>query len=147
VVIVNRASWFGGLDQWGQNVTEVYQHLAQNPTIDTRRVFLFGASAETSPLSALVKARPDLWKGLLLLNPSGLPQIGDFPPGQSAPKILLSAGEAEGSEKYLKKYQAEAGQNGVAVAVVIHPNSTHWLVSIAAMQERTRAMVDFIFDN
>ncbi|MEI8288536.1 MAG: hypothetical protein WCH99_03630 [Verrucomicrobiota bacterium] len=147
VVIVDRASWFAGLDLWEENVMEVYKHLAQNPSIDQDRVYLFGASAETRPLSELAQKRPELWKGLLLLNPSALPQITSMVPGKTAPKILISAGQAEHGEQRFNRFQTEAGQNGVPVEVVIHPNSTHWLVSIDAMQERTKAMVDFIFNN
>ncbi len=147
VVVVDRASWYVGLDQWEENVMEVYKHLAKNPSIDQDRVFLFGASAETRPLSELAQKRPELWKGLLLLNPSALPQITSMVPGKTAPKILISAGQAEHGEERFNRFQADAGQNGVPVEVVIHPNSTHWLVSIDAMQERTKAMVDFIFNN
>ena len=147
VVIVDRASWFGGLDQWEENVTEVYKHLAHNPSIDKDQVFLFGASAETSPLSILVQDRPELWKGLLLLNPSGLPRLAEIPSGMPVPRILISSGKGENREDSFKRYQAEARQNGVPVDVVIHSNSTHWLVSIDALQERTKAMVDFIFNN
>jgi hypothetical protein len=148
VVIVKRGPyWHSGLIEWETNVLQVYNHLAQDPTIDTRRVYLFGASAETGPLSKLAEDRPELWNGLFLLSPAQLPDIAIMPPGKPAPRMLISAGKEEGNGEYLKRYQSDAGQKGVAVDVVIHPNTTHWLISIAAMQERTKAMVDFIYNN
>ena len=145
VVIINRKDWFAGLDQWGTNVMAVYQLLANHPTIDTRHVFLFGASAETWPLSLQAKENPELWHGLLLLNPSGLPLPAILPPGENLPRVLISTGEKEYGESLFKEYQAETRQNGIPVEVVLHANATHWLVSIDAMQARTKAITDFIF--
>ena len=147
VVIVNRSGWFAGLNEWETNVTDVYQHLAKNPTIDADRVFLFGASAETGSLSKLAQDRPELWKGLLLLNPSMIPQFAEMPPGKPVPKMLISVGEAEKKEAFLKWYKTEARQNAEAVTVIIHPNSNHWLISVDALRARTKAIVDLIFDN
>jgi len=147
VMIVNRPTWKTGLNEWGENIMEAYKYLAVNQAIDTSHVFLFGVSAETSPLRKLAQERPELWKGLLLLNPVALPQINAMPPGKPAPKILISSGQAEKREDLFNRYQADAGQNGVLVNVLIHSNSTHWIISTTAMRDRTKAIVDFIFDN
>lgn len=145
VVIIDRPGWYL-LDEWETNVMAVYQHLAQHPTIDTGQVFLFGASAETSPLSQLAQGQPGLWKGLLLLNPGQMPELDNFPSGQPAPRILISAGDQEHEDKRFQQYQLNAMSRGVPVEAFAHTNSTHFLVSVKALQERTKAMVHFIFD-
>jgi hypothetical protein len=142
VVIINRPGWGGeGLDKWNKNVFDLYRRLARDPAIDTSRVFLFGTSAETSPLSKLVEKYPQFWKGIMLFNPSVLPKLETVP----ASKILIST--AVSDEGRAKQYQQEALKYGVAVDVVIHTNCTHYPLSMATFRERGQAAMDFIFDN
>ena len=56
------------------NVLAVYDQLAKNPNVDKSRVFLFGFSAGTVVVSELVKNYPGRWRGIMLLNPSPLPE-------------------------------------------------------------------------
>jgi predicted esterase len=124
----------------------VYHALAHDPGIDTRRVYLFGASAETRYLSECVTQSPGLWKGIILLNPTQLPDFSKSPPFQSRPKILISAGGEEHEADRLKKYQADALNWGVLVDYVIHPGEPHHLVGNAGELERTKAMMHFVFE-
>ena len=105
VVIVNRSSWMGGIQNWGENVMAVYDFLIKDPSIDRNRVFLYGASAETQYLSQLIVKKPGLWAGALLLNPGALPDLAALPLNQSAPRLLLSCGELERREESLKRYR------------------------------------------
>ncbi len=146
VVIVNRGGWWNGLDQWGDDVTTAYQQLSPYLHIDKNRVFLFGASAETSYMSDFMAKSPGLWAGAILLNPGGLPDFSKSPLFQQRPRILISAGGNEHEEDRLKKYQADALKSGVLVDVIIHPGEGHHLVGNAAQLERTKAMMHFIFE-
>ena len=147
VVIVDRDTWMGGIDQLGNRIMSVYEQLAKNPMIDTNRVFLFGTSAETSYLSRLVADKPELWAGVMLLNPAGLPDLFTLPAGKAAPKILISAGKAEGQADNFKNYQQNAGQRGVPVEYYVHAGSGHWLLGTQSFNERCQAMAQFIFDH
>jgi len=146
VVIINRWSWWGGIEQWEENVTGVYQHLIRDPCIDSRQVYLFGASAETQYMSQLLEKSPGRWKGAVFLNPSGLPDFSQSPMWQSRPKILLSAGGEEHQDYLFKKFQADAASHGAVVDYVIHPGENHHLVGNAAQLERTKAIMHFIFE-
>jgi hypothetical protein len=146
VVIINRGTWSGGIQDWGQNVMGVYQNLVRNPCIDANRVFLFGASAETGYMGKFMARSPGLWKGAILLNPTGLPDLSTSPPFQSRPKLLISAGEAEHEDDRLKKFQTDALNYGGLSEVIIHPGENHHLVGNAAQLERTTAMMRFIFE-
>jgi hypothetical protein len=149
VVIVERPGWYVQLDEWGDRVMSVYQHLAKDAEIqmDPRQVFLFGASAETVQLSKFVEEQPNLWKGLILLDPTELPDLGKFALNQSVPKILISDGEEEHEQQRFKTYQESALRAGTLVNVVIHPDSTHYLITKVAMQQRIQAILNCIFSN
>lgn len=147
VVVVERADWWGGIDQWEENVMNVYQSRIQNSHIDPQRVFLFASSVESQYLGECIAKSPNLWKGAILLNPTQLPDFSNSPSGQQRPKILISAGEAEQHKTdQLKKYQEDALKFGVIAEVIVHPGEGHHLIGNAAQLERTKAMVHFIFD-
>jgi hypothetical protein len=146
VAIVNRKYWFIGVENWGNNVLGVYKTMAQNPRIDTSQVFLFSVSAETAYMSEFVTNSPGLWKGIILLNPSGLPDFSNSPRFSRRPKILISAGSEENEEDRFKKYQEESLQSGVMVEYVIHPGEGHYIVGNAGHLERAKAMMHFIFE-
>lgn len=146
VVAIDRAEWYEGLDQWGDNVMDVYQGLIQNPCIDKQRVFLFGASAETQYMCDFMIKSPGLWNGVILLNPGGLPDFSYSPRFQQRPRILVCAGSEEHEDDRLKQYQLGALKSGAVVDVIIHSGEGHHLVGNAAQLERTRAIQHFIFD-
>jgi hypothetical protein len=147
VVIVNRNNWWGGLKNWDSDVMAVYDQLMPDPTIDAKKVYLFGASAETEYLAKLVERRPELWTGLLLLNPTQLADLSALDSGKRLPKMFLSAGGEEGESIRFKEYQQAACGRGISVEIQEIPNSGHFLISRAAVQERTRAMAAFVFND
>jgi dipeptidyl aminopeptidase/acylaminoacyl peptidase len=146
VVIVDRPSWWGDIDKWGESVMAVYDLLVKNPTVDRRHVFLYGASAETQYLSEVLVKHPALWSGALLLNPGTLPDLSRLPRGQSGPRMLMSLGELEHGDERMKRYQQEALNYGTPVEFVVHKGATHWLQGKTAVCERTQAMIRFLFD-
>jgi hypothetical protein len=147
VVIVNRRNWNDGIQQWGDDVMAVYNQLLENRLgIDKHRVFLFGVSAETEYVSEFATKSPGLWRGILFLNPTGLPDFSRSPKKQQRPGILISAGSEEHEEDRFKKYQADALMSGALVEFTIGAGQGHHFVGNAAQLERTKAMVHFIFD-
>ena len=146
VVVVNRASWDDGIEQWEDMVTGVRKGLEKNRNIDFNQVFVFAASKETYYLSECVAKSPELWKGIILLDPTGLPDFSRSPRLQERPQILISAGGEEHEEDRLKKYQEESLRSGVLVDVVISSGENHFFVGNAGQLDRARAMIHFIFD-
>jgi len=146
VVIVNRWSWFGDIENWERNVMLAYRNFTHDPRIDSSQVYLFGASAETPYLSQCLARSPGLWRGAIFLNPSGLSDFSNSPRFQTRPRILISAGGEEHEEDRLKKYQADVLKDGVLVDFISHPGEWHHLVGNDAQLARTRAIMHFIFE-
>lgn len=147
VAVVDRRTWFGGIEQWGENILGIYQGMVQNPAVDKQRVFLFASSAETQYLSELLSQQSRLWKGVMLLNPSSLPDLSKLPPTQTVPKCLISLGALEGRNEQLKRYKTEAINHGMQVEYLAHEGATHWLQAKPAVRERTDAMLRFVLEN
>ena len=146
VVVVDRPTWFGDIELYGEYVQGAYEVMAKNPRVDTSRVYLFGASAETQYMTQIATDPANRWRGIIYLNPTGLPDFSGLPHFGPKPKILISAGGEEHEEARLAQYQAEALQAGVLVEYVIHPGEGHHLLGNAAQNERTQAMMHFIFE-
>jgi hypothetical protein len=146
VAIVERTSWNGGIGQWETNVLSLYQKLKQDPAIDTSRIYLYAASAETYYLSDLVEKTPGLWRGIILLNPSRLPDFSKSSLSQTRPKILISVGSEERAAERLKRYQANALQWGVVVDYLIAPGEAHRFIGKTAKQQRLQKVSQFVFE-
>jgi len=146
VAVVERRWWPTGIEQWAQNVQALYASLKRDPSVDTKRVYLFAASAETEYLSKMVETKPAPWRGLILLNPSQLPDFSKSPWFQSRPKILLDAGGEEHMEGRFKQYQTNALNSGVVVEFFSHPGETHRTVGVDAKLNRARELKHFIFE-
>ncbi len=145
VIVVNRKDWFGGLDQWGESVNAAVDELSARLPMDPDRMYLFAVSAETSHLGEFLKHTASRWRGVMLLNPSGLPDLAGQSSFQPMPKMLISVGELERRETQLQAYQLKALNAGVLVDVVVAPGEKHHLVGNAAQRQRTRAMINHIF--
>jgi hypothetical protein len=146
VIIVDRNTWYGGLDNWGADIRAAYEALKPGLRIDSSQMFLFGSSIETSYTADALTNSPGLWKGAILLSPTQLPDLSAAPLFQSRPKMLISDGSEEHRDAEFKKYQEDALNWGVLVETVIHPGEFHNVVGNAAQLERTRAIVHFIFE-
>ena len=103
VFVVRRASWMGGIEKWADNVLGAYQMLSHNLAFDRDQVYIFGASAETIFLNDFCVKHPDLFRGVMLLNPSRLIDVKSLPRSQPAPKLLISVGE---QSKTLQQFAA-----------------------------------------
>jgi hypothetical protein len=146
VAIVERRGWWEGIEQWAEDVLALYQNMKQDPAIDFRQVYIFGASGETRYMSEFVEKTPGLWKGIILLNPVSLPNFSKSSLFQRRPKILICAGGKEHQDELFKKYQEDALKDGVIVEYIIQPGETHRFIGKAAKLERAKAAERFIFE-
>ena len=146
VAIVERPYWPAGIERWATNVSNLYDALKLDPTVDPQCIFLFAASAETSYMCDLVEREPGPWRGLILLNPAKLPEFSQAPIFQRRPKILICAGEKEDVEVAIKKYQQRMFGEGVLVDYLIGASETHRYVGKTAKRERAEAVEHFIFE-
>jgi len=146
VAVVERPWWTVGIEHWKENVWALYEQLKHDSTVDTRRVYLFAASAETRYLSELVQTNPAPWKGLILLNPSQLPDFSRAPLFQRRPRMLLDAGGEEHDDDHFKKFQKDSLSFGVVVEFHKHPGETHRMVGALPKLERARELKHFVFE-
>jgi hypothetical protein len=146
-VDIDRRWWFDQIQEWDTNVLAVYNQLAADPSIDKSKIYLLADSAETEFLSKLVEEKPGPWKGVVFCNPIKLPNFSTMNLNQRPPKMLISAGVDEGESERFKTFQQDARAHGIAVEIQELPNTGHEIVSTTAVQERLRAIEDFIFNN
>jgi hypothetical protein len=146
VAVVDRPNWTPGLDQWAQNVQALYEQLKSDPTVDTRRVYVFAVSAETHYLSQMVATNSAPWRGIILLNPSQLPDFSQSPRWQPMPKMLLDDGGEQHEEERFKRFQKDALNSGVVVEFYLHSGETHRMVGEAGRLERVQEEMRFIFE-
>jgi predicted esterase len=124
------------------NFMAVYNELAANPNIDLNRVYIFGFSAGTSVLREVAKQYPGRWRGIMLLNPSPLPE----PQVGLAHSVLATGGSGEGEEPRLRKYQEDLAKVGIPMEWHIHENAQHVVRDQTAMYERTLWMAEMVFE-
>lgn len=147
VVIVERpGAWLNEIDRWQEYVRWIHEKMLRNPTIDPDRVYLFATSAETAYLARLVDEDPKPWKGLILLNPGQMPNLEALSKAEFPPKILISQGALEGTNR-VQKYQLAGMKRGVRVEYYTHEGSAHILLGKKVLGERAEAMAKFVFED
>jgi hypothetical protein len=146
VAITRRGGWWEGMEQMNENIMGAYKYLIQNTNIDARQVYPVGTSAETRYFDELVTNTPGLWKGVIFVSPTQLPDFSGAPPLQSRPRILLTAGGKEHNEAWLKEYQKTALNYGVVAECAIYPEDDHVAVGNASVVARTKDIEHFIFE-
>jgi hypothetical protein len=150
VVIVDRRNWAGKeVGQWGENVMDIYDDFATNHTVnvDWNQVFLFASGSETPELNNLIVQRPELWKGAIFLNASGLPDFHKLPEHKPVPKILISVADLERWGGGRESYQEEVIKYGVIVNYIGDKGAPQLLQSKPDVLERTKAIIHFVFDD
>src|SRR6202042_3004748 len=105
------------LQNWGDDVMSVYKTLLKDPQInmDTNQMYLWGRSAETAPLSALLEQNPDLWKGLIIFDPGGLLNLEQL----RQKRLFFITGRDSPSAQELLQYQTRAYEMGVPLKLIL----------------------------
>jgi hypothetical protein len=140
-MLVERPGWSEGLDNWTEDVLTARAFMAQNPAVDVKRVYLFGASAETPPLCQLLADQPDWWWGAILFNPT-------FPPDPAAVRIrrlLMLDGDEKGDViKHWTDYQNQAARAGLAVDLAWLSGAGHIAISAGSEREKATQLAHFL---
>ncbi len=140
----DRPSWWDGLPHWGEDVMGLYTILSKNPNIDTNRVFLFATSAESSYLRQFVAEEPGFWKGVILFDPVGEPDLASA----NLSKMFIASGTDDTNVvQQLTKYQDEAAKAGIPVKLILQDGVQHITRSIATDRQRTRQFARFLIEN
>ena len=142
--LAHRPYWLSGkLREWPDDVLALYQHLAENPNVDTNRVFLWGHSAETGPLCGLLAQHPGLWRGVILFDPGGLPDPADL----RGKEVLIIAGMDAANARQLREYQARALAAGVSLKLILQEDCGHNVESVHGARERTIEFAKFLAED
>ena len=147
VAVVDRPffhTWNGVHERtWIEDINSLYEIVAQNPHIDTNRVYLHAISAETSSLSQLMNDRPLLAKGAILFSPSALPD----PSILQDKHILIVDGKTDGDAmKRLPEFQDQAAAKGNDVTLFLQDYAGHMPASATTERNRARQFAKFISD-
>ncbi len=143
---VDRATWADDIDNWPEDVLELYDILAKDPDIDTNRVFLTAFSAEARDVVQVLAARPDICKGVILFNPGAEPDLSQA----HLSRMLVFGGKDDDAGipiAQLNLYQDAAAKAGVPVTLIIQEGAQHIVRSIATERERTRQFAKFLLEN
>lgn len=145
-VAVDRATWADNIDNWPEDVLELYDILAKDPNIDTNRVFLTAFSAEARDVNQVLAVRPDICKGVILFNPgteTDLSQAHLF-------RMLIFGGKDDDAGipiAQLKQYPDVAAKVGIPVTLIIQEGAQHIVRSVATERERARQFARFLLEN
>ena len=142
--MVTRPFWRNQhIENWGADAMAMYEVLAKNPNVDTNRIFLWGRSMETGYLCQLLAEKPNLWKGVILFDPGGLPDLE----GLRGKKLFIITGNDADNAKYLKKYQDQAAAAGVSLTLILQENTMHVSDTISSERARTIEFAKFLDEN
>jgi hypothetical protein len=143
-VCIQRPGWGEGLETWPDDVMRAREILARNPNIDTHRIYLSAASAETFYLNQLVAEKPDLWRGAILLSPSALPDLTKV---QLSSLFILAGTDDGNSLERLTKYQDQAAEEGVFVKLYFLGGAGHITRSIGSQRAGSQQVAEYLSEN
>ncbi len=122
----------------------LYKILVKNPNIDASRIYLSGASAETGLLNQLLVEKPDLWRGVILLSPSVLPDLSEV----HMSSLFIVDGSNDGDAlARLTKYQDQAAAEGIRVKLMFLNGAGHITRSTTGYREQLEQLAEFLSDN
>ncbi len=131
------------IENWADDVMNVYHELAKNPNIDTNRVFLYGVSAEGYYVDNMLVQEPELWKGAYLEGAAG----PDSPPLAQHPfSVSIVVGKQDPGLNWISNYLEHAVQNGQFARVVLKEGGHSWL-SGASLRVSARSLAEFLTEN
>jgi pimeloyl-ACP methyl ester carboxylesterase len=146
--MVDRPYWNDpAIGHWAEDVMALYTLMANNPQIDTNRVYLMGTSGDTSFLSSLIAERGTLWNGLILINPGGLPDLSHLRP---AARVFVAAGREQDKGKFaesLRLFQERGLSMGIQVSLCLQAGADHNPNSVATWRGRTVEFARFLSEH
>lgn len=117
-----------GITNWGvvpepDNVLTVLADFGQLSSVDTNRFYVMGQSATTRAAIMLVNSYPELWRGLLLMEPGGgFPRLPDD--GRKFPSVFITQGDNDrfnmgplGTPGLAEKFLLEASAKGIPARI------------------------------
>ena len=145
VAVVDRPffyTWNGNPEHsWVEDIGSLYDVMANNPNVDTNRVYLYACSRETYFLSQLMDDRPSLAKGAILFNPTGLPDVDTL----HDKRILLVDGKNDGdATRRLSEFQDRAAQEGGNITLFLQNDTGHISASRTTAHDQTRQFAKFV---
>jgi hypothetical protein len=142
--VAGRITWLDqSLQNWSSDVMNIREDLAKNPNIDTNQIFLFGISAETGYLSQLLADKPNLWKGVILPDPGGTPDLESL----RGKQIFIITGKKAGNVEDLIKYQDEAFAAGIPLKLIFQEDERHTLTKFNSVRSRAEQLTEFLLQN
>jgi predicted esterase len=142
---VDRPSWFEGLNHWHDDVMGLYRVMAKDRNVDTERVFLYGASAETAYSARLIQENPELWRGVIYFSPVVPPPLSETK--MSSMLFVLGQDEGDTVIQKWKKYQNDAAGQGIRVSLDFESGAKHISRSISTERDRARQLAKFLVEN
>jgi len=142
-VFIDRPSWWGGLENWKDDVMQIHDLMVQDPNVDADQVYLYGTSAETGPLSELLTEQSDLWQGALLFNPTATPD----PATVHISQMLVLDGTDDGANAVERwaNYQNKAAEQGIMVKLALIDGAQHMSHSTRTEHTKTEQVARFLF--
>lgn len=117
-----------GITNWGvvpdeADVLTVLGELGKMPDVDTNRFYVMGQSATTRAAIMLVNSYPELWRGLLLMEPGGgFPRLPAA--GGKFPSVFITQGDNDrfnmgplGTPGLAEKFLLEASAKGIPARI------------------------------
>lgn len=135
-------SWDGERTRtWVEDVSRLYEIMAQNLNADTNRVYLYACSAETYYLCQFMDERPELARGAILFSPGSLPD----PSRLQNRRLLLVDGTADGdAKKRLSEFQDRAAEKGNEVTLFVQDGAGHIAASGTTEYDRAQEFWRFM---
>ena len=82
-----------GVTPTEENTLAVYDTLMKNPSIDPHRIYIVGESITTGIAAQLVNEHPEMWRGLVLVEPAAYPDYSSA--AALFPSVLISIGDSD----------------------------------------------------
>lgn len=139
---VNFTNWINPNNSWAGQVMGLYKVLANNPSVDTNRIYLISYSAQAADVGEALDSKPDFCKGVALFHPSCFPSLS----GAHLSKVLLVGGTDDRSSSAvgLIEYQNQLVASGVPVDCVVQKGVQHFNRSTASERQTALQFARFL---
>lgn len=133
---------WSGSSAWAEDVMGVYQALAQNPNVDTNRVYFIAYSAQCAHLDQILGPKVNSCEGLILFHPTEYPDLSKA----RVSKILLIGGtdDSWAPADKLADFQNQMVRRGISVDYFLQKGVRHVNNSIATERDQAVQLARFL---